>query len=109
VQVRGEEYSLLRQATHVVCDTTHGLDPAAAMLGAFIIVNPIIPIIKTFPLHQMRGFCRQVFSIVNFIAPFTFFSLLTFLVQNNPCSHVPHCYLLVAQGMLRARSSNPPS
>jgi hypothetical protein len=30
-QVRGEEFSLLRDATHVVCDSTHALNPAAAM------------------------------------------------------------------------------
>jgi hypothetical protein len=32
-QVRGEEFSLLRDATHVVCDSTQTLDPIAAMLG----------------------------------------------------------------------------
>jgi hypothetical protein len=32
-QVRGDELYLLRAATHVVCDSIHALDPAAAMSG----------------------------------------------------------------------------
>ena len=39
-QVRGEEFSLLREATHVVCDSTHALDPAAAMSGIPTLLQP---------------------------------------------------------------------
>ena len=42
-QVRGEEFSLLRQATHVVCDSTHALDPAAAMSGIPTLVQRMTP------------------------------------------------------------------